>query len=193
VIFLVVSTTLSLNCPSTVSPKSAVSYNLDYNDSARTCETHLEVDVNNIFIWIWAAMALVFFVAEIFTAGFFLVCFGIGAVAAALVAAFNVDFIWQLVAFIAASVVALAFLRPLAVRVGAHVANPGGIDRVIGKQAVVLEEINPLAATGRVRIEREEWRADSYGAVIPKDAVVIVLEVSGTRVIVEEIHAIEER
>jgi membrane-bound ClpP family serine protease len=87
----------------------------------------------------------------------------------------------------------LAFLRPAAARMGAQVVNPGGIDRVIGKHAVVLEEINPLAATGRVRVEREEWRADSYGAVIPKDATVIILEVSGTRVIVEEIHAIEER
>jgi membrane protein implicated in regulation of membrane protease activity len=151
------------------------------------------VYVNNILVWIWAALALILFIAEIFTAGFFLVCFGIGAVAAALLALLGLHVIWQLVAFIAVSLVALAILRPMAVRMGTLVANPGGIDRVIGKQAVVLEEINPLAATGRVRIEREEWRADSYGAVIPKDAVVVVLEVSGTRVIVEEILAIEER
>jgi inner membrane protein len=149
--------------------------------------------VNNLFIWIWAALAVIFFIAEIFTAGFFLVCFGIGAVAAALLALLGFHVIWQLVAFIVVSLVALAFLRPAAVRMGAQVVNPGGIDRVIGKHAVVLEEINPLAATGRVRVEREEWRADSYGAVIPKDATVIVLEVSGTRVIVEQIHAIEER
>jgi membrane protein implicated in regulation of membrane protease activity len=149
--------------------------------------------MENIWIWVWAAVALVFFIAEIFTAGFFLVCFGIGAVAAAILAAFQVDIVWQLVAFIVASLVALAFMRPLARRVGAQVANPGGIDRVIGKQAVVLEEINPLAATGRVRIEREEWRADAYdGVAIPKDAVVEVLRVSGTRAIVKAIHPSKE-
>ena len=143
--------------------------------------------MNNVLIWIWAALALIFFIAEIFTAGFFLVCFGIGAAAAALLAAFGVDAIWQLVAFIAVSVVALAFLRPLAKRVSTQVANPGGIDRVMGKQAVVLEEIDPLAATGRVRIEREVWRADSIdGHRIAKDAVVKVMAVSGTRVLVRE-------
>jgi membrane protein implicated in regulation of membrane protease activity len=143
--------------------------------------------VNNILVWVWAALALIFFIAEIFTAGFFLICFGIGAAVAALLALLGVDAIWQLAAFIGASLVALAFLRPLAKSVGQKVANPGGIDRVIGKQAVVLEEIDPLAATGRVRIEREEWRADSIdGRTIAKDAVVKVIGVSGTRVLVRE-------
>jgi membrane protein implicated in regulation of membrane protease activity len=155
--------------------------------------TPQEVRVDNIFVWVWAAVALLFFIAEIFTAGFFLVCFGIGAVAAAVVAGLQFDIIWQLLTFIAVSLVALAFLRPLSGRLGKHVANPGGIDRVIGKQAVVLEEIDPLAATGRVRIEREEWRADAHdGAIIPKDAVVEVLSVSGTRVIVKGIHPSKE-
>ena len=44
-----------------------------------------------------------------------------------------------------------------------------------------------LAAHGRVRIEREVWRADSIdGHRIAKDAVVKVMAVSGTRVLVRE-------
>ncbi len=148
--------------------------------------------MNDLFVWIWAALAIVFFIAEVFTMGFFLVCFGIGAVAAALLAVLGVSAVWQLVAFIAVSLVALAFLRPLAVRMTTHVANPGGIDRVIGKQAVVLEEINPHTATGRVRIEREEWRADTYGAPIPKGTLVVVMEVTGTRVMVTPVSAITQ-
>ena len=62
---------------------------------------------------------------------------------------------------------------------------------MIGKQAVVLEEINPHTATGRVRIEREEWRADTYGAAIPKGALVVVMEVTGTRVMVEPAPLLE--
>jgi membrane protein implicated in regulation of membrane protease activity len=149
--------------------------------------------VEDIFLWVWALLALIFFIAEIFTAGFFLVCFGIGAVVAAGLAYFDVHVVWQMVAFIATSLVTLALLRPFARRVGAHIPNPGGIDRVIGKRAVVLEEINPLAATGLVRIEREEWRADSIdGTTIPKDGMVEVVHVSGTRVIVRAIHANKE-
>lgn len=148
--------------------------------------------MSNLFVWIWAALAIIFFVAEVFTMGFFLVCFGIGAVVAALLAVLGVGVIWQLVVFVVVSLVALAFLRPLAVRMTTHVANPGGIDRVIGKQAVVLEEINPHSATGRVRIEREEWRADTYGPAIPKGSLVVVMEVTGTRVMVAPASAITQ-
>jgi membrane protein implicated in regulation of membrane protease activity len=149
--------------------------------------------VEDIFLWVWALLALIFFIAEIFTAGFFLVCFGIGAVVAAGLAYFDVHVIWQMVAFIATSLITLALLRPLARRVGAHIPNPGGIDRVIGKRAVVLEEINSLAATGLVRIEREEWRADSIdGTTIPKDGVAEVVQVSGTRVIVRAVDLSKE-
>lgn len=142
-------------------------------------------NLDNVMVWVWAALALIFFVAEIFTAGFFLVCFGIGAVAAVLLALLGVNVVWQLLAFLVVAALALALLRPMALRMQTHVVNPGGIDRVIGKQAVVLEEINPLRATGRVRIEREEWRAESIdGSVIPEDAIVLVMSVSGTRVMV---------
>ena len=55
--------------------------------------------MNNILVWVWAGLALIFFIAEIFTAGFFLICFGIGAAVAALLALLGVDAIWQLAAF----------------------------------------------------------------------------------------------
>ena len=148
--------------------------------------------MNNLIVWVWAALAIIFFVAEVFTMGFFLVCFGIGAVAAALLAVLGVGVIWQLIVFIGVSLVALAFLRPLAVRMTNHVANPGGIDRVIGKQAIVLEDVNPHAATGRVRIEREEWRADTYGPAIAKGTLVVVMEVTGTRVMVVPVSAVAQ-
>ena len=48
----------------------------------------------------------------------------------------------------------------------------------------MLEEIDPLMATGRVRVEREEWRADSVdGQKIAKDEVVEVVRVAGTRLL----------
>lgn len=146
--------------------------------------------MNNILIWLWAGAALLFFIAEIFTAGFFLVCFGIGAVAAAILAAFGIDILWQFVAFIGVSALSVVLIRPFANRIGSHSHNAVGIDRVVGKQAVVLEEINPLLASGRVRVEREEWRADSAdGETIPKDEVVEVVRVSGTRLFVKRSSA----
>jgi inner membrane protein len=50
----------------------------------------------------------------------------------------------------------------------------------------VLKEIDPLLGTGLVRIEREEWRAESIDHTkIAQDTLVEVVSVSGTRVLVK--------
>jgi membrane protein implicated in regulation of membrane protease activity len=142
--------------------------------------------MENWLIVIWLALAVILFIAEIFTAGFFLICFGFGAVGAALAALAGLSPTWQLVIFIAVAVLALIFVRPFARRVERTTKNEVGIDRVIGQPAVVLEEIDPLRGKGIVRVAQEEWRAQSHdGANIPRNAEVRVIDVQGTRLIVE--------
>ena len=145
--------------------------------------------MENWLIVIWLALAVILFVAEIFTAGFFLICFGMGAVGAALGALAGLSPTWQLVIFIVVAVLALVFVRPFARRVDRATKNEVGIDRVIGQSAVVLEEIDPLRGKGIVRVAQEEWRAQSHdGAIIPSDTEVKVLDVQGTRLIVEPVR-----
>jgi len=141
-------------------------------------------DVSNsaILLWGWIVLALIFFVAEIFTAGFVLLCFGIGALAAAGVAFFGFGLTWQLLAFIVFSIGAVLLSRPFAERVTStgpqHVAG----DRVLGKRAVVLQAIDPITNTGMVRVGTEEWRAESVDqSSVAKDSVVEVMGVDGVR------------
>lgn len=145
--------------------------------------------MENLQAWliaIWIGAAVVFFIAEIFTAGFFLMCFGFGAAGAALAAMFGVDPIWQMVIFVALSALTLAFVRPFATRVSRQTKNEVGIDRVLGKRAVVIDEIDPLRGKGIVRVAQEEWRAESEnGERIPKDAEVEIIGVQGTRLLVK--------
>ena len=145
--------------------------------------------MENLQTWliaIWIGAAVIFFVAEIFTAGFFLMCFGVGAAGAALAAMFGVDPIWQLVIFVALSALTLVFVRPFATRVSSKTTNGAGIDRVLGKRAVVTDAIDPLRGKGIVRVAQEEWRAESDdGERIPRDAEVEVTGVQGTRLIVK--------
>lgn len=140
--------------------------------------------------WFWAALVLVLLIAEVFVSGFLLACFAVGAAAAALVGFLGFSLMWQFVAFLVVTVLVLIFLRPLADRLTrAGGVNTVGIDRVIGKDAVVLVAIDPLAGVGRVRIDREEWQASSAdGVPIPAGAIVKVLDVDGTRVRVREDH-----
>jgi membrane protein implicated in regulation of membrane protease activity len=143
-----------------------------------------------IWMWGWAAMAIIFLIAELFTTGFFLVCFGVGAAAAALLAYLGVDPLLQVAAFIAVSAVAVLLTRPLTRRLNEQQQNFVGSDRVLGKQAIVLTEIDPALGAGLVRVDAEEWRAVSEdGRVIAKAAIVEVLRIDGTRLVVRPSQA----
>jgi membrane protein implicated in regulation of membrane protease activity len=141
-------------------------------------------DVSNsaLLLWGWIVMALIFFAAEIFTAGFVLLCFGIGALAAAALAFFGLGLTWQLLAFLVVSSAAVLLSRPFAERVTSTGPQSLAGDRVLGKRAVVLQAIDPIANTGMVRVDTEEWRAESVDhSPIAKDSVVEVVAVEGVR------------
>ncbi len=147
-----------------------------------------DVSSSALLLWGWIVLALIFFAAEIFTAGFVLLCFGIGALAAAGAAFFGLGLTWQLITFIVVSIAAVLLSRPLAERLTSkgpqHVAG----DRVLGKHAVVLQAIDPMTNTGMVRVGTEEWRAQSVdGGTLPKDSVVEVMGVDGVRLQVRRI------
>ncbi len=143
--------------------------------------------------WIWMALAAVFVVGEMFTAGFFLLWFGVGAAAAGLLALLGLSFPWQLGAFVVVSGVLLAVSRRFADRFSKKQPPGIGADRFIGLKGLVLEEIDNANNTGRVRLQKEEWRADSDGdVVIPVGARVEVVRLDGTHLVVKRIEEKEE-
>ncbi len=139
--------------------------------------------------WLWAVFAIILFVGEIFTAGFVLMCFGLGAAIASALAFLGVGLVWQLIAFIVVSVVAVAFSRPFANRISNSNTGEVGIDRVLNREGVVLEAIDPDSRSGVVRVLSETWSADSADRLpIPVGARVEVLAVEGAHLVVREIE-----
>lgn len=116
--------------------------------------------MNGWLPWAWVIVAILLAIGEIFTVGFFLICFGIGAAVAAMAAFLGLGPLWQLATFVAASGAALLLVRPLANRVS-PLANPVGIDRLVGRQGIVVETIDPARGSGVVRVDHEAWSADS--------------------------------
>lgn len=132
--------------------------------------------------WAWIVMAVIFFVAEIFTAGFVLLCFGIGALGAALAAFLGAGLAIQIVVFIAVTIAAVFLARPFAERVSRPGVQQIAGDRMIGKWGVVLQAVDPMAGTGMVRVESERWRAESVeGKELEAGEVVEVVGVDGVR------------
>lgn len=136
--------------------------------------------------WVWIIMGVVFIILEIFTAGFFILWFGIGAIVAGIEAYFNVNIVIQCLSFVVVSSVLLAATRKLAERFSGKQPPGVGADRLIGEKGVVLEEIDNIKNTGRVRVEEDEWRAESItGEVILKSKIIEVVKLEGTRLVVK--------
>ena len=106
----------------------------------------------DMWFWIWLVLAAVLIVGEMLTAGFFLLPFGIGAALAALLNWLGVALAWQWAAFLVASAVLLLSLRKFADRVTHEPPEKVGVDRLVGKQAVVIEAID----TGDDALLKEE-------------------------------------
>jgi len=142
-----------------------------------------------IKIWyLWMIIAALFVVGEIFTAGFFLLWFGIGAAVAGVLALFGLGYVWQLGAFVLVSGVLFVVSRRFADKFTKKQPPGIGADRVIGREGIVYEEIDNTKNTGRVRLKKEEWRADSdTGEVIPVGNRVEVIRLDGTHLVVKKI------
>ena len=143
-----------------------------------------------IKIWyLWMIIAALFVVGEIFTAGFFLLWFGIGAAVAGVLALFGLGYVWQLGAFVLVSGVLFVVSRRFADKFTKKQPPGIGADRVIGREGIVYEEIDNTKNTGRVRLKKEEWRADSdTGEVIPVGNRVEVIRLDGTHLVVKIIE-----
>jgi len=138
--------------------------------------------------WVFLVLAVGFTVGEIAMAGtFFLLPFAAGAAAASLAgfAGAPVGIEWLI--FVVISAAASAVLWPLRTRLDNR--NPRseiGANRWVGRQAYVLKDIpGTVGETGLVRLDREEWRAESLvGVPIQAGSTVLVSRVDGTRLVV---------
>lgn len=134
---------------------------------------------------IWLIVAAVLGTVEIATTT---LAFGLLAVAALVAAGagfFGADAAIQFGAFVVASGLGLGVVRPFALR---HIKQPPklrtGTAALVGRSAVVLEEVGPHS--GRVRIGGEVWSARSYDEteVIPAGKTVDVMQIEGATALV---------
>ncbi len=137
---------------------------------------------------IWVIAGLVLFIAEIMIPGFLVACFGVGCLAAAVMAAADLGVKWQLVGFSLGTLVVYFTIRPLFLRHFYRKASPvkTNVHALVGRVGVVTQALDPHAGSGRLKVRGEDWRG------VPVDDVVIeageeveVVEVDGTKLLVK--------
>lgn len=134
---------------------------------------------------IWSVLIVAFAVFEGVTTQLVSIWFMLGSVAGLISAFCNVPIIWQIIIFIAVSVVALIATRPLVKKHINTKVERTNLDRCVGLDAVVLEDIDNLRACGQVKVDGKVWTARSSDqAVIEKDTIVTVEKIDGVKLIV---------
>ena len=135
----------------------------------------------------WLIALVVFLVIEAATLGLATIWFAGVALVALIAAMCGAGIVIQIVLFLVVSLVLLFFTRPFAVRFLNKDTLKTNVDRVVGMEGVVTEEISNLAGTGKVSLGGNIWtaRTENEGGTIPVDTVVAVLRVEGVKLIVK--------
>ncbi len=139
-------------------------------------------------VTIWLAVLVVCVGIEIATMGLTTIWFAGGALVSAILAALNAPLWLQIVAFFVVSLILLYLTRPVAVKYFNKDRVKTNVESMIGRQAIVISEIDNLQGIGQVTVGGQEWSARSVkdDVQLPVGSVVVVRSVSGVKLIVEE-------
>lgn len=123
-------------------------------------------------VLIWIFIAIIFVMLELITTTFFLVWFGLGSIVAAILNYFGFDIYVQLLGFIIVSTILILSTRKFANKITPESSKKTTAERLIGKTAKVLRQIDEN--TYVVRVAGEEWSAHTNDSVDVDDVVKIV-------------------
>ena len=144
-----------------------------------------------LHLWqMWAVIAVVCLILELTAGDFFIICFSIGAVFAAITAAVGGGIYLQLVMFAVFTLISLFWVRPFAQRY-LHKGEDNRVsnaDALLGRQGRVVETVK-ADGFGRVQIDGDIWKAVTNETLdIPEGSNVRVIGRESTVITVESLN-----
>ena len=143
-------------------------------------------DLNMTVFWLVVLVVLV--IIELLTMGLTTVWFAGGALIATIVSLFHAPLALQVILFLLVSAILLFFTRPLAVKYFNKDRVRTNAESLVGRQAIVISEIDNLQGIGQVNVGGMEWSARTRidGVKLPVGTVTTVLAINGVKLVVEE-------
>lgn len=138
---------------------------------------------------LWAVISVLCLILELSSGDFFIICFAIGAFAAAIVSPFC-SILWQIAVFALVSALSIFQVRPFALRYLHRNEDyrASNADALIGRKGFVSEDIK-VGGFGRVAIDGDDWKAASAdGNQIPVGTPVQVVDRESIIITVKEIN-----
>lgn len=136
----------------------------------------------------WLIVLVVLVVIELLTMGLTTIWFAGGALIATVAAVLGVPLVGQVILFLVVSGVLIIFTRPLAVRYFNKDRVRTNAESLVGRQAIVISEIDNLQGIGQVNVGGMEWSARTRidGVRLQVGTVTTILGINGVKLIVEE-------
>ncbi|OKZ74758.1 MAG: hypothetical protein BHW00_03800 [Clostridium sp. 26_22] len=138
----------------------------------------------------WLIVAGLFFVGEIFTLGFLIFWFGIGALFAMIVSFFTTNIIIQTTVFLITSTIFILATKPLVKKFVDVKKTNTNVFSIIGKKALVIKDIDPIHSSGQIKLNGEVWSAETENdEIIKEGSEVEVLKINGVKAIVKLVNS----
>lgn len=135
---------------------------------------------------VWMILLVLFLAAEFATMGLTTIWLAGGSLVAFFVSMAGGSLGIQILAFLVVTILLLIITRPFAVRYINQNREKTNADSLLGKTAIVTEDIDNLAGTGQAQVAGQMWMARAKEEqFIPKGTRVKILEISGVKLMVE--------
>lgn len=136
----------------------------------------------------WLVLLIICIGVEVATMGLTSIWFAGGALVAIFAAVLGAPIWLQAVLFIVVSLLLLFFTRPIAVKYFNKDRVKTNVESMVGRQAIVISEVDNLQGIGQVTVGGQEWSARSADdqVKIAVGAVVTVVAINGVKLIVRE-------
>ena len=141
----------------------------------------------NEMVIFWLVVVILSIAVEAITLGLTSIWFAGGALVALAAAAFRLPIALQVVLFFAVSVILLYFTRPIAVKYFNKDRIKTNAESLVGRQAIVISEIDNLQGIGQVTVGGQEWSARSVedDVKLPVGTVVDIMAINGVKLMVK--------
>lgn len=137
---------------------------------------------------VWLVVLILAIIVEVCTMGLSSIWFAGGALVSVLAAMLSLPLWLQILLFLVVSILLLVFTRPVAVKYFNKDRIRTNVESMIGRQAIVVSEINNLQGIGQVAVGGQEWsaRSEDEAGCFAVGTVVEIVAVSGVKLIVRE-------
>lgn len=139
----------------------------------------------------WLIAAGIFMVAEMFTMGFLVFWLGLGALLTMIVSFFTSNIIIQTTVFVISSTILIFATKPLVNRFTKKDNTPTNVYSIVGKKALVIQDIDWANSTGQIKVNGEVWSAKTDEQInIPKDSEVQIERIEGVKAYVTPLNVV---